>query len=152
MALLLVLWSSEGHTKTILFQLINYILVPEVPKLSGASPGGRCWSSGGRGDIFVWGRYLFWTKYGYKIKICIFVDTLLGSNTYHLVTVLAPNYKQHVLIVDNHFTRQYIPEDNSEHHTRRRENLKSHISSTFWRRLKLEKYVIPSGTGLAQSV
>jgi hypothetical protein len=29
--------------------------------------------------------------------------------------------------VDNHFTRQYIPEDNSEHHTRRRENLKSHI-------------------------
>jgi hypothetical protein len=25
--------------------------------------------------------------------------------------------------VDNHFTRQYIPEDNSEHHTRRRENL-----------------------------
>jgi hypothetical protein len=28
--------------------------------------------------------------------------------------------------VDIHFTRQYIPEDNSEHHTRRRENLKSH--------------------------
>jgi hypothetical protein len=28
--------------------------------------------------------------------------------------------------VDNHLTRQYIPEDNSEHHTRRRENLKSH--------------------------
>jgi hypothetical protein len=28
--------------------------------------------------------------------------------------------------VDNHFTQQYIPEDNSEHHTRRRENLKSH--------------------------
>jgi hypothetical protein len=32
--------------------------------------------------------------------------------------------------VDNHFTRQYIPEDNSEQHTRRRENLKSH--STKW--------------------
>jgi hypothetical protein len=29
--------------------------------------------------------------------------------------------------VDSHFTRQYIPEDNSDHHTRRRENLKSHI-------------------------
>jgi hypothetical protein len=28
--------------------------------------------------------------------------------------------------VDNYFTGQYIPEDNSEHHTRRRENLKSH--------------------------
>jgi hypothetical protein len=31
--------------------------------------------------------------------------------------------------VDNHFTRQYNPEDNSEHHTRRRENLKSHIGT-----------------------
>jgi hypothetical protein len=30
--------------------------------------------------------------------------------------------------VNNHFTRQYNPEDNSEHHTRRRENLKSHIN------------------------
>jgi hypothetical protein len=28
--------------------------------------------------------------------------------------------------VDNHFTRQYNPEDNSERHTRRRENLKCH--------------------------
>jgi hypothetical protein len=30
------------------------------------------------------------------------------------------------MIVGNHFTRQYNPEDSSEHHTRRRENLKSH--------------------------
>jgi hypothetical protein len=30
--------------------------------------------------------------------------------------------------VDNHFTRQYNPEDSSEHHTRRRENLKSHTA------------------------
>jgi hypothetical protein len=29
--------------------------------------------------------------------------------------------------VENYFTRQYIPEDNSELRTRRRENLKSHI-------------------------
>jgi hypothetical protein len=28
--------------------------------------------------------------------------------------------------VDNYFTRHYNPEDSSEHHTRRRENLKSH--------------------------
>jgi hypothetical protein len=28
--------------------------------------------------------------------------------------------------VDNYFTRQYISEHKSEHHTRRRENLKSH--------------------------
>jgi hypothetical protein len=39
--------------------------------------------------------------------------------------------------VDNYFTRQYIPEDNSELHTRSRENLKSHIlpltSALKWR-------------------
>jgi hypothetical protein len=36
--------------------------------------------------------------------------------------------------VDNHFTRQYNPEDSSEHHTRRRENLKSHFqkNSIVW--------------------
>jgi hypothetical protein len=34
--------------------------------------------------------------------------------------------------VDNHFTRQYNPEDSSEHHTRRRENLKSHILVLAW--------------------
>jgi hypothetical protein len=35
-------------------------------------------------------------------------------------------------LVDNHFTRQYNPEDSSEHHTRRRENLKSHIAYQFF--------------------
>jgi hypothetical protein len=34
--------------------------------------------------------------------------------------------------VDNHFTRQYNPEDSSEHHTRRRENLKSHIETNIF--------------------
>jgi hypothetical protein len=33
--------------------------------------------------------------------------------------------------VDNYFTRQYIPEDNSELHTRRRENLKSQSEARF---------------------
>jgi hypothetical protein len=33
--------------------------------------------------------------------------------------------------VDNHFTRQYNPEDSSEHHTRRRENLKSQTLTTY---------------------
>jgi hypothetical protein len=37
--------------------------------------------------------------------------------------------------VDNHFTRQYNPEDSSEHHTRRRENLKSHMHNTYLIRL-----------------
>jgi hypothetical protein len=31
---------------------------------------------------------------------------------------------------DSPFTRQYNPEDSSEHHTRRRENLKSQIVSS----------------------
>jgi hypothetical protein len=34
--------------------------------------------------------------------------------------------------VDNYFTRQYTPEYNSELHTRRRENLKSHIPYTLF--------------------
>jgi hypothetical protein len=38
--------------------------------------------------------------------------------------------------VDNYFTRQYIPEDNSEHHTRRRENLKSYIHKVY----KVQQY------------
>jgi hypothetical protein len=32
-------------------------------------------------------------------------------------------------LADSYFTRQYIPEDNSELHTRRRENLKSRTFS-----------------------
>jgi hypothetical protein len=38
--------------------------------------------------------------------------------------------------VDSYFTRQYIPEDNSELHTRRRENLKSHIYEYCWVRAR----------------
>jgi thiamine phosphate synthase YjbQ (UPF0047 family) len=41
--------------------------------------------------------------------------------------------------VENYFTLKYIPEDNYEHHTRRRENLKSHIRLIS---LKIECYVI----------
>jgi hypothetical protein len=33
--------------------------------------------------------------------------------------------------VENYFTRQYIPEDKSELHTRRRENFKSHKVNRF---------------------
>jgi hypothetical protein len=43
--------------------------------------------------------------------------------------------------VDNYFTRQYIPEDNSEHHTRRRENLKSHKEETAIIISKLSKQI-----------
>jgi hypothetical protein len=44
-----------------------------------------------------------------------------------------------VYLVDNHFTRQYIPEDNSEHHTRRRENVKSLITNTSTLRMVIIK-------------
>jgi hypothetical protein len=44
--------------------------------------------------------------------------------------------------VDNYFTRQYIPEDNSELHTRRRENLKSHADiKLVFRKSKILKHV-----------
>jgi hypothetical protein len=36
--------------------------------------------------------------------------------------------------LENYFTRQYIPEDNSELLIRRRENLKSHITSVHFRK------------------
>jgi hypothetical protein len=38
--------------------------------------------------------------------------------------------------VDNHFTRQYIAEDNSEHHTRRRELEIS--QGTYWTQVRLD--------------
>jgi hypothetical protein len=47
--------------------------------------------------------------------------------------------------VDNYFTRQYIPEDKSELHTRRRENLKSH--KTIYR-LTVCILCYPNGTAL----
>jgi hypothetical protein len=37
--------------------------------------------------------------------------------------------------VDNYFTRQYIPQDNSELHTRRRENLKTLVEKREWKRM-----------------
>jgi hypothetical protein len=48
-----------------------------------------------------------------------FWDVLLGSLMMEAVRTSETSF-------DNNFTRQYNPEGNSEHHTRRRENLKSH--------------------------
>jgi hypothetical protein len=47
--------------------------------------------------------------------------------------------------VDNHFTRQYNPEDSSEHHTRRRENLKSHMFSNVYQYSDLRKVGLYTG-------
>jgi hypothetical protein len=42
---------------------------------------------------------------------------------------------------DNYFTWQYIPEDNSEHHTRRCENLKSHKNQDdHWLHMYAQKF------------
>jgi hypothetical protein len=46
--------------------------------------------------------------------------------------------------VDNYFTRQYIPEDNSEHHTRRRENFKSHRTEV----IRTERQTLSSKKGV----
>jgi hypothetical protein len=42
--------------------------------------------------------------------------------------------------VDNHSTRQYNPEDSSEHHTRRRDNLKSHNFSYTLRKVSFKVF------------
>jgi hypothetical protein len=52
-------------------------------------------------------------------------------------------------LVDNHFTRQYIPEDNSEHHTRRRENLKSHDNYSVCRYVGIPSTFDPKAETLA---
>jgi hypothetical protein len=44
--------------------------------------------------------------------------------------------------VDNHFTRQYNPEDSSEHHTRRRDNLK--LTKNLFHALKTVKILVPT--------
>jgi hypothetical protein len=52
--------------------------------------------------------------------------------------------------VDNHFTRQYNPEDSSEHHTRRRENLKSHMNQLRSHEWQIQ-YQVALGTDCLQS-
>jgi hypothetical protein len=76
---------------------LNHSLNTEVSQTVGLAPLGRGGVGpleGGR-ELFVWGAYLFWTKYGGKIYIL--VVTWLKYFTYHLVTILTPNYKQHIL-------------------------------------------------------
>jgi hypothetical protein len=69
----------------------------------GVPPSGG--SSGGGEFLYERDIYLFWTKYGSKIKnIYILVHTLyFGTHfawlkyfTHHLVPVMAPNYNQHI--------------------------------------------------------
>jgi hypothetical protein len=50
-----------------------------------------------------------------------------------IITLMMEAARTSETSVDNNFTRQYIPEDKSELHTRRRENLKSHSIKLFSR-------------------
>jgi hypothetical protein len=54
------------------------------------------------------------------------VDSSELSSGMYLMSLMMEAVRTSETSVDNHFTRQYIPEDNSELHTRPRENLKSH--------------------------
>jgi hypothetical protein len=56
--------------------------------------------------------------------VSLLVGWLVGRSAYSSLMMEAVRASEKS--VDNHFTRQYNPEDSSEHHTRRRENLKSH--------------------------
>jgi hypothetical protein len=53
--------------------------------------------------------------------------------------------------VDNYFTRQYIPEDDSEFHTRRRENLKSHTVLTIVQPAEKRSTLVDQGGSLSLS-
>jgi hypothetical protein len=54
---------------------------------------------------------------------------------------------------DNYFTRQYISEDNSELHTRRRENLKSHADvKLVFRKSKIIKHVCAASRNSSSSL
>jgi hypothetical protein len=54
------------------------------------------------------------------------VDNHFTRRLHHQGSLMMEAGRTSETSVNNHFTRQYIPEDNSEHHTRRREMLKSH--------------------------
>jgi hypothetical protein len=45
---------------------------------------------------------------------------------YIIIALMMEAARTYETSVENYFTRQYIPEDKSELHIRRRENLKSH--------------------------
>jgi hypothetical protein len=71
------------------------------------------------------------------IKIIIIIKINFNINLPSIPTFPSrPTFQRYVLppssgMMDNYFIRKYIPEDNSELHTHRRENLKSHVSRTF---------------------
>jgi hypothetical protein len=65
------------------------------------------------------------------LEVTIYPLVLSDSTLFRAVFWVILPCKMIVDLVDNNFTRQYNPEDSSEHHTRRRENLKSQIVHSF---------------------
>jgi hypothetical protein len=57
----------------------------------------------------------------------------LVDNYFTLIALIMEAARASETSVKNYFTRQYIPEDKSELHTRRHENLKSHMKVVLWR-------------------
>jgi hypothetical protein len=72
-------------------------------------------------------RIMWWTEYLARIGEMIneVQNCLLGCSTTSSSRMMEA-VRTSETSVDNYFTRQYIPEDNSELHTRHRENLKCH--------------------------
>jgi hypothetical protein len=74
-------------------------------------------------------RMIFFIMLTAKINLMfriVFWDVLPCKMIIRVPSLMMEAVRTSETSVDNHFTRQYIPEDNSEHHTRRRENLISH--------------------------
>jgi hypothetical protein len=59
-------WSSQKTVIFIVVVLRTLSLYSRAPKLWGAPPGALFILWGGGRELFVWGTYLFWTKYGRK--------------------------------------------------------------------------------------
>jgi hypothetical protein len=84
-----------------------------------------------------------WIRVNYKVQICLLGCTAVQNNcrpTFQRY-MLPPSSGQHVPLKrrsTNYFTRQYIPEDKSELHTHRRENLKSHTCQLVCKSLGLQ--------------
>jgi hypothetical protein len=69
----------------------------EISTLRGEATGGGGLMGGGEQELFVYGTYLFLTKYRRQIIYIGRHFAWLTYFTYHLVPVLAPNYNQHIL-------------------------------------------------------
>jgi hypothetical protein len=77
-------------------------------------------------------RFMFRAVFWVALPCKMIVDRrFIGAYCLHHQELMMEAVRNSETSVDNHFTRQYNPEDSSEHHTRRRENLISHKDRLF---------------------